>query len=330
MLKPLITVDELRRLMPKLSMANALAFTPYLEAAMREHEITSKRRRCAFLAQLAHESRQLTRWEENLNYSATRLMQVFPKYFKSMAVADQYAHEPQAIANRVYANRMGNRAETSDGWKFRGRGPIGLTGRSNYRRFGKLLGVNLEREPDQAARIEVGFQIAGQFWSVGGLNELADELPMDGSIREANAFARITKRINGGVNGLSDRMSYYRVAKQVLHGDDDPKGHTPEPAPAAPALLREAESVADQEAQEESDADFLSVVTRSEKAKAAGVKLWPRMAKHMGAGFTFVWAMIEANKLAGFLVLLVTVAGVAWLVYHNRKHLKPLLLKISQ
>jgi putative chitinase len=165
--------------MPKLSPTWAERFLPYLEAAMREFGITTKQRRCAFLAQLAVESNELTRWREDLNYKAQRLMVVFPTKFKTITQADEYAHNPERIANRVYANRMENGPEASgDGWRFRGRGPIQLTGRANYRIFGGELGLPLEDDPDLAAQYEHGFRIAGLYWRRGGCNSLADKLTM--------------------------------------------------------------------------------------------------------------------------------------------------------
>jgi putative chitinase len=315
-MKPLITVDELRRLMPLLTLAQAGAFVPELAAAMAECEIGSKRRRAAFLAQLAHESKQLTRWVENLNYSANRLLQVFPKYFKDLATAMRYAHNPEAIANRVYANRMGNGNEASgDGWRFRARGPIGLTGRANYRRFGDLLEVDLEGDPDLAKQSDLGFRIAALFWKVGGLNELADKLRFDGSVKEANQFAQITKRINGGTNGQVDRLNYYRVAKQALHADEVVQETTaPGESPATVST--------------DTDAGLLGAAVKSEKAKAAGMSLGARVTKHVLAALSGFEALSQAQKFGAIAVLVVVVAIVAWVAYHNRKRIKALVLEV--
>jgi predicted chitinase len=275
---------------------------------MEEFDVTTKRRRCAFLAQLAHESVELRYMEE---------------------IASGAAYEGRLD--------LGN-THPGDGRKYKGRGPIQLTGRANYRRFGRILELDLEGKPELAAIAEHGFRIAALFWKLGGLNELADRLSMKGDVTERKIFSQITKRINGGYNGLNERLNYFRVAKQVLHNDDeDPSS----PAPIAPPTARPAESVHEQESSEsvaqaespaevstDPDVDLLGAAVSSDKAKGAALKVWPRLVKHSSAGLTFVWAIIEANKVASILVLLVIVAGVLWLVYHNRKKLTPHVLKL--
>lgn len=277
---------------------------------MREQEIGTKPQRAAFLANLAHESQQLTRWEENLHYSAGRLLQVFPKYF-TPASARAAAHNPERIASIVYGGRMGNH-EPGDGWAYRGRGPIGLTGRDNYRRFGDLLGVDLEGNPDLAARHEYGFRIAALFWKLGGCNELANKLkgkwPISKS--ESKLLEVICRRINGGLNGLDDRLHYYELACQVLHDDSvDSVDHTAEN-------------------NEGHESDLVTAALGSEKAKSAGLKLWPRLAKHASAAASLGVALVEAHKIASVLVALVLLAGVGWVIYHNRKPLKSKLLEV--
>jgi hypothetical protein len=159
---------------------------------------------------------------------------------------------------------------------------------------------------------------------------------MKGDVTERKIFSQITKRINGGYNGLSERLNYFRVAKQALHNDDEDQ---PSPSPIAPPTARPAESVHAQEsnesvaqadtsaivAQEHTGTDLLGAAVQS--AKGAALKVWPRLVKHSSAGLTFVWAIIEANKVASILVLLVIVAGILWLVYHNRKKLTPHVLR---
>lgn len=313
--------------MPRLSLATAGVLSPHLNAAMLEFEIVSKPRRCAFLAQLAHESSQLTRWVENLNYSASRLLVVFPYHFGGAALATKYEHQPERIASHVYANRMGNGDERSgDGWRFRGRCPIGITGRDMYRKAGEALGLPLESQPELAEQFDVGFRVAAWIYAVEkNCNALADQLSMDGSIKDANTFAQITRRINGGTNGLSDRLNYFRIATQVLHGDEVPIADpAPLPAPIAPPTAApQAASPAPVAESTEPDADLLDAAVSSDKTKA----LWPRLVKHASAGGTFLWALMEAHKVAGVLVLIVIAAGLAWLAYHNRKRLTPLVLK---
>jgi putative chitinase len=198
-------VDEtkLQELFPKLTPFAA----EYLLAAMAEFGITTPQRQAAFLAQLAHESGEFTRWEENLNYSWHGLRKVFPKYFPANDLAKAYHRQPERIANRVYANRMGNGGPLSgDGWRYRGRGPLQLTGKANYKKFGDLLGVDLISHPARAASPEVGFRIAGAYWRENGLNELADK----------GEFKAITILINGGLNGLEHREAYYERLKSAL------------------------------------------------------------------------------------------------------------------
>lgn len=180
---------------------------PHLTVTLHEFEIVNKLRKAAFIAQLAHESAEFTRFEENLNYSAKGLYSTFRKYFPTMALAEVYARQPEKIANRVYANRMGNGPEASgDGWKHRGRGPIQLTGKANYTTYGKLLKLDLLTDPNVVKKPEVGFRVGGAFWMQKKLNVMAD----------ARDFIGITKAINGGLNGLEEREKYYKKALAVL------------------------------------------------------------------------------------------------------------------
>lgn len=166
------------------------------------------RRVAMFLAQTIFESAYLKSTEENLNYSADGLLKVFPKYFKTRADAESYARQPQKIANRVYANRMGNGNEASgDGWKYRGRGYIMLTGKFNYELFSKydLCTKDVIKDSDSVAKYPLNQVAAMWFWEKNNLNEIADTEDVD----------KATKVINGGTNGLSDRkLLYRRFAKE--------------------------------------------------------------------------------------------------------------------
>lgn len=187
-----------------------------LGTAMRLGHITSPRRIALFLAQLEHECPGLNPTEEKLNYSARRLPQVWPSRFPTEEIARRYAGNPEALANRVYANRMGNGDEASgDGWRYRGRGFIQLTGKENYERFGRLidLGVDLVRRPDLALEYGVGAHIAVAYWVSRGCNELADRGDVEG----------VTRRINGGIIGLADRTRQYRRILALL-GQTAPVG----------------------------------------------------------------------------------------------------------
>lgn len=192
---------NIAQLASRLSLPRLAEQASILEEVAAEFEITTPNRLAAFLAQLCHESQEFTRFEENLNYSWQGLRKTFPKYFKTDEVAKGYHRQPERIANRVYANRLGNGNEASgDGWKFRGRGPIQLTGRNNYIGYGALLGLALTTYPDLLLRPEFGFRAAGHFWQQNYLNSLADE----------GKFEAITKVINGGLNGQEEREAYYQ------------------------------------------------------------------------------------------------------------------------
>jgi len=159
-----------------------------------------------FMAQIEHES-HLKPISENLNYSADRLRVVFPKYFISKEDANRYDRQPQKIANRVYANRMGNGSESSgEGYKYRGRGFIQLTGKSNYKELSNDTGTDYLSDPDKLLSEADAMISALWFWNKNGLNSLADKDDIVG----------ITKRINGGTNGLEDRKQLLNKYKSEL------------------------------------------------------------------------------------------------------------------
>jgi putative chitinase len=163
-----------------------------------------------FLAQCGHESGGFRVTQENLNYSAKGLNGIFKKYFPTEAAATPYARQPQKIANKVYANRMANGSEASgDGYKFRGRGYIQLTGRDNYTQFGKAIGVDIPNNPDLVAS-KYALASAAWFWSKNGLNKLADAGAGD------TAVTSITKRVNGGTIGLADRIKHFKEYYHLL------------------------------------------------------------------------------------------------------------------
>jgi putative chitinase len=205
----MITRAQLLAVMPN-SAAVVDRFLRPLSEAMNTYAINTPARRAAFLAQLAHESAELRRTQENLNYSWDRLRKVFPRYFRSDAEAQAYDRQPERIANRVYANRMLNGDETSgDGWRFRGRGPIQVTGRENYRKIGQALGINLESDPDRLLDPATGCLAAAWYWNSRGLNSLADA-------DAEEAFRETTRRINGGFIGLQERIHFWERARQAL------------------------------------------------------------------------------------------------------------------
>lgn len=174
-----------------------------------DYEINTLPRVAAFLAQCAHESAGFKTLKENLNYKAESLRRVFPKYFPTQQLAEQYAHNQEAIANRVYANRMGNGPEESgDGFRYCGRGLIQLTGHDNYQNFADSLEMAVEDVPEYLGTFEGAVQSACWFWETNNLNQLAD----------ASDMLTLTKRINGGTIGLEDRIKHYNHALDVLQG----------------------------------------------------------------------------------------------------------------
>lgn len=172
----MITKDQLKKIMPTLPASKADLYFPHLTAAMKEREINTPLRMAAFLAQVGHESLDLKYMEE---------------------IASGQAYEGRKDLGNIYPG---------DGRRFKGRGPIQLTGRSNYQKFGNLLMADLVLLPELAATPEYGFRIAALFWTLKKLNALADM----GELKE------ITRRINGGYNGLEDRIRRYELAKQAL------------------------------------------------------------------------------------------------------------------
>jgi putative chitinase len=207
----LITPAKLRAIAPK---CDAETWAPALSAAMSEADVTSTIRIAAFLAQVAHESAGLTRFEENLNYSAQGLANTWARFSTSgekggppTEQALALARKPELIANVVYAGRLGNGAPTSgEGWKYRGRGPIQVTGKNNYTACGVALRLDLVAQPELLLVPAHGARSAAWYWDSRKLNALADRGDMVG----------LTKAINGGTIGLEDRLRYFAKAREAL------------------------------------------------------------------------------------------------------------------
>ena len=178
-----------------------------LAMILPDYEIDTIPRVAAFMAQTVHESGNYKFLKENLNYRAESLRKVFPKYFPTDALARKYAHNQEMIANRVYANRMGNGPETSgDGFKYCGRGLIQLTGKTNYTRFADSIETPVEDIPEYLATFEGAVQSACWFWEENNLNKWADQ----------GDIITLTKRINGGTIGLEDRKHHYDRIMKIL------------------------------------------------------------------------------------------------------------------
>ena len=203
-----LTKEQLRQLLPK---------NPYIDhwygalsQLLPDYEINTPQRIAAFIAQCAHESGEFTTLKENLNYRAPTLRKIFPKYFPTDDIANHYASLPnkqEAIANKVYANRMGNGDEASgDGFRYCGRGLIQLTGKDNYTWFAASIGISPDEASEYLQTFEGAAQSACWFWETNNLNQWADK----------GDILTLTKRINGGTIGLEDRIKHYEHALHVL------------------------------------------------------------------------------------------------------------------
>jgi putative chitinase len=203
-----LTKQQLKELLPK---------NPYIDhwhnalsILLPDYEINTPQRMAAFIAQCSHESGGFRVLKENLNYRATSLRKIFGKYFPNDEIAKQYASKPnkqEAIANRIYASRMGNGPEESgDGYRFCGRGLIQLTGRDNYTFFAGSLSITVEEASEYLQTFEGAAQSACWFWETNNLNQWADK----------GDIVTLTKRINGGTIGLEDRIKHYEHALHVF------------------------------------------------------------------------------------------------------------------
>lgn len=202
-----LTLDQLKQIIPG---------NPYIEhwhealcEILPDYDINTPQRLAAFLAQCAHESGGFTAIKENLNYRAVTLRKVFPNYFPTDDIANQYAGQGERIANRAYANRMGNGPEESgDGYRYCGRGLIQLTGKDNYTRYAQSTEQSVEDAAEHLTTFEGCVQSAAWFWEANNLNQYAD----------SGDILTMTKRINGGTLGLEDRQQHYQHAIQILQG----------------------------------------------------------------------------------------------------------------
>lgn len=203
-----LTLAQLKQLLPK---------NPYVDhwhhalaQLLPDYQIDTPQRIAAFIAQCSHESGGFIVLKENLNYRAASLRKIFPKYFPDDVTANHYASLPnkqEAIANRVYANRMGNGPEESgDGYRYCGRGLIQLTGKDNYFWFSASLEISPEEAAEYMQTFEGAAQSACWFWETNNLNQWADR----------GDILTLTKRINGGTIGLEDRIKHYEHATHVL------------------------------------------------------------------------------------------------------------------
>ena len=202
----MITLELLQSIFPRTKVNVLESCVDALVTTCEKFEINTPERVAMFLAQIGHESAGLSVMKENLNYRADRLAVVFPKYFRDVNPAD-YAHNQEAIANRVYANRMGNGNEDSgDGYRFRGRGFIQCTGKSTYMAFANNMEMDLDDAVDYMETVEGAAMSAGWFWNKNNLNQWADN----------SDIVTVTKKINGGTHGLQEREHLFHQGMNLL------------------------------------------------------------------------------------------------------------------
>jgi putative chitinase len=255
-----ITTAMLRRFAGSRAKADIIqAIADAAPTVLPKYGITTARRLQHFFAQIAHESGGFTIREENLSYTAKRMTEVWPRRFPTIAAAQPYAKNPRALANKTYGGRMGNRPGTDDGYDYRGRGLIQITGRDGYAQVGRIAGIDLVGHPDRANDVGHLLEVAASFWKWKGLNPHADH----------DDELKITKLINGGTNGLADRRSWLAKARRVFVEDVDAEPATkPVPLlsdPVEPDAAPEPDDTAPHAAPE---GDRKTGIT--EGAKAAG------------------------------------------------------------
>lgn len=206
----MLTLDQLKKMLPKNKYVTD--WHEALAQLLPDYDINTPRRIAAFIAQCSHESGGFTALKENLNYRWETLRKIWPRHFPTDAIAKDYAtrlDKQRHIANRAYANRMGNGDEASgDGARFLGRGLIQLTGRTNYQNFADSLEMDINDVPEYLATFEGAAQSACWFWESNNLNRFADSGDIKG----------LTKAINGGYIGLEDRIKHYNHALHVMGG----------------------------------------------------------------------------------------------------------------
>jgi putative chitinase len=199
-----LTLDQLKQMVKNSHIDH---WHEVLDQLLPDYDINTPLRVAHFIAQCAHESGNFVFIKENLNYRADSLMKTFKRYFPTLDLAQQYEKKPEKIANRVYANRMGNSDEASgDGWRYCGRGLIQLTGKDNYTFFAGSLGISVEDASEYLATFEGAAQSACWYWEQNNLNRFAD----------ANDVRGLTRAINGGYIGLEDRQKHTEHALHVL------------------------------------------------------------------------------------------------------------------
>lgn len=226
--------EILAQVYPHLPAAQRAEYAPLMEAAFTEFDITTKPRIAAVLSQLGVESNELKVWEENLNYSAKRLCQVWPKRFPTLDAATPFANNPRALADKVYAGRMGNTGP-EDGYNYRGRTPVQLTGRDNYKQVSKFLKLPLEDNPDLANDKTTAFRVVGSYFR--------DIRPML-NVADKGDIKAVTFAVNGGYTDLEKRTQYYQTALKVIPDGFKLTPSAPQTAPVVHEETGEEEAAA--------------------------------------------------------------------------------------
>lgn len=202
-----LDLSHLTQVFPHTNQSTLSIYIPGLNLVLDKYSINTKLRVACFLGQVGVESAAFTAVEENLHYSSAGLLRTFPSHFSGMADALNYANQPEAIANRVYANRLGNGPESSgDGWKYRGRGLIQITGKTEYSAFAAAIGMSLDDAVDYLETPTGAVASAGWYWDDNHLNALADN----------DQVTKITLAVNGGTNALQQRIDLTNAALRVL------------------------------------------------------------------------------------------------------------------
>lgn len=337
-----LTDQQFRLICPTLPSARRAALLAHLNAAMERFGITSKFRVAAFISNLLHESRGLTHFVESLNYSAPRLRAVWPKRFPTLASAHPYAHNERALAAKVYGGRMGN-VTAADAFNFRGHGGIQRTGRKAYERAEAALGIPCISQPDLLAQPQYAFLSDALFWSDSRLNQLADCLTGRRNASEMKTLTAICKRINGGTNGLAERVVFYRRTLAVLeqapsaavagaHLDQaiaqnplipTPETHSQKKIDAESA--RPSSRVAAEEVKEQSHATSLIDVAEATPAsmmKATATSIWSRTGGRVVQLLGVVYAALQAGSFVAWGGAAVVVIALVVLLYVNRRDLR--------
>jgi putative chitinase len=225
----MLSADQVQRLYPRVAGEHRAAFASQADGLLSGYGMSRKPIRLQFfLAQMGHESAGLTRTEEDLNYRPERLLQIWPRRFASLADAAPYARNPQKLAEFVYGGRrdLGNKLP-GDGWLFRGRGYIQLTGRITYAAVGAIAGLDLENQPELVASPDHALHVACAFWEWKGLNKVCD----------TGDFEAVTRRVSGGLHGLQDQRAWLDKVRRVMA---DPPAPEKQPAPELAVAVQRA------------------------------------------------------------------------------------------